>query len=352
MIYFILGNKEVLPFYFLDFSKIPSARLTFQQLEIIDYLSGDRYFETYGPGIAVDINIQPFEVFNDYKNLLRILIYDNEQKYREIHKGTPFYFMAWSAFRMKNYEDAVFYMDAAISEDERKIKGRKFKDWIKDPGGRFLTLDDQEGQVAKEITLQLRARVEIELKEFNNTSGLRKIEFSKFINHFVLAIAKNRNKRSIITALYSFILEFSDRFDMLSLRSKIGGSLEPILTHLFKGCLVVESILKTKYPRFKRGTLGDILRDTVVKKHLGVKSPTAIGKVDLSDIKKYLGEKSKYEETNFNITYGIRNTAGHNLGWTDIFDNPKIYENLYKSIIQTIFWTIYKLYLPKRELAR
>jgi hypothetical protein len=51
-------------------------------------------------------------------------------KYRQIHKGIPFYFMSWLAFDLRNYEKALFYIDAGISEDVRKNP----KGWQENPG--------------------------------------------------------------------------------------------------------------------------------------------------------------------------------------------------------------------------
>ena len=43
----------------------------------------------------------------------------DRKKYAAVHKGTPFYFLMWTAFDLRNYERALYYLDAAISEDVR-----------------------------------------------------------------------------------------------------------------------------------------------------------------------------------------------------------------------------------------
>jgi hypothetical protein len=37
--------------------------------------------------------------------------------YAKLHKGTPFYWLAWAAFEVHDYETAAFYVDAAVSDN-------------------------------------------------------------------------------------------------------------------------------------------------------------------------------------------------------------------------------------------
>ena len=173
-------------FYFLTQEKISAARLAFQQLETKDWHTGDYFFETFGPGNAINFVDRPYERFNDYELLLKLLKNDDQEKYLEIHKGTPFYFLAWTAFGLKDYERAFFYMDAAISEDQRKAPNRPLEEWIKDPASLFLTLEEQGNQSAKEITLQLRQTIDNEFRRFNPFSNLPALDVKFFIEKFVM----------------------------------------------------------------------------------------------------------------------------------------------------------------------
>ena len=64
---------------------------------------------------------------------------------KKIHKGTPCFFLGWTAFDLKNYETAVFFVDAAISENIRYKK-----DWSIFPSGKFITLESKEKKTRKE----------------------------------------------------------------------------------------------------------------------------------------------------------------------------------------------------------
>lgn len=151
-------------FTFYTDEKIAQARLFFRQLVVTGSEDGDRFFEAYCPGNTIDIADKPFERFEDYEFFLSIIRNDNADKYEKIHKGTPFYFLAWTAFDLKNYEKAVFYMDAAISEDMRQDPNN----WLIHPAGQFLTLNHQGNQSAIRITKNLIDKIICQISRFNN----------------------------------------------------------------------------------------------------------------------------------------------------------------------------------------
>ena len=326
---------------FLTDQKIAAARLAFRQMFIRGPEDGDRFFEAYGPGNTIEVIESPFERFEDYELLLRTLKTDDPDKYEEIHKGTPFYFMAWTAFDLQNYERAVFYMDAAISEDIRKDPTK----WLENPGSKFLTLSSLDDQVAKRITEKLRNEIEKELNRFNTISKLEAITTEKLVEKFVKVLVQDKSKRSIITALYSFLLEYEDRFQELGLRSSEGGSIEPFLSHLFKGCQIFESLLKHLYPNKDNGqnteTLGDIFETNDFNSDFPnfVKTKST----SLNDICKDI--KSEDIQTAFNTTYNLRNTTSHNLVWDDIFDDAGNYTKFYQQILNAVLFIIAKKYL-------
>jgi len=330
--------------YFLSPEKIALARLNFKQLIIIDTETGDRFFEAFGPGNMVNLIDRPYERFHDYEFLLDILKADDLQKYQEIHKGTPFYFLAWIAFGLKDFEKAVFYMDAAISEDQRKVPNRPLEEWINDPAGQFLTINHQGNQVAKDITLQLGMEFQSEFSRFKKIHSLSKISINSFINDFILKIAQDKSKRSIITAMYSFILEFHDRYKMLQLRSCDGGTIEPFLSHLFKGCLITESLLKLLYPKKDDGkatnTLGDLNKNSNFIKDFSKLDTSAFSLRGIVD-----SIQKSDDKTALNTVSKIRNTSGHNLVWDDIFNDPDNYKKLYEQIMNALFFIINKKYL-------
>jgi hypothetical protein len=328
-------------FTFYTQEKVAQARLAYRQLVISGSEDGDRFFEAYCPGNTINIADRPFERFEDYEMLLSTIKNDDPNKYDEIHKGSPFYFLAWTAFDLKNYEKAVFYMDAAILEDIRKDP----IDWLNNPASQFLTLNHKGNQAAVRITSHLKEKTEKEILRFNNISEEPEIYLNDFVNKFVKTLVKKKENHSIITALYSFLLEFDDRQRELILRSKDGGSIEPVLTYLFKGGLIFESLLKYLYPKKDNGTdkcktLRDIFNTTNFKNDFS--NGIQIGANALQEIVDITGNDIIAA---FSITGKLRNTVGHNLVWDDVFNNPNNFVKLFEQQINAVLYLIQKKFL-------
>lgn len=332
-----MNNK---PIFYTD-EIIKKALLDFEKLIINGPADGDEFFAKYGCGNTSKPNT-PYERFEAYQILLSELQDFDPIKYQQIHKGTPFYFLAWTAFDLKNYEKAVFYMDAAIAEDQRKDP----INWLGNPAGQFLTLDLEGNQSAPGITKYLRDKISTEFFRFNGISGVPPISVESFVDRFVKVIVKKKENRSIITAIYSFILEFEDRYRELLLRSIGGGSIEPALTYLFKGGLIFESLLKYLYPQKDNTsdckTLGDIFNTSPFKVDFIKKVGTSAN--SLGQIIKKINNKSDLP-TAFNTTSQLRNTTGHNLVWNDVFNNPDNFKTLYEQQLNAIFYLLQRKFI-------
>ncbi len=323
--------------------KISQARLVFRQLTINSIDDGNRFFEAFCPGNTINVADRPFERFQDYETFLKILRDDDQIKYEKIHKGTPFYFLAWTAFDLKNYEKAVFYMDAAISEDIRALP----KNWINTPASQFITLNHEGNQAAKGITEELRNEVLDQLNRFNAISGLNSIDIDSFVNNFVKFLVIQKENHSIITALYSYLLEFKDIYLALLLRSTEGGSIEPALTYLFKGSLIFESLLKHLYPnkdnrRDKCETLGDVFKTSAFKTEFTTTRISTTAST-LEEILRSIGGNGLH--TAFTVTSKLRNTTGHNLTWVDVFDEPDNLKKFYEQQVNAILYIAQKKFL-------
>jgi len=103
----------------------------------------------------------------------------------------------------------------------------------------------------------MRAEITSHVTRYSNIPTAA-LSLKELIGKFVQPFAANPSHRSIVTALWTFILEGKERDRQLSIRSASGGTLEPFLTHLFKGGLIFESILKQSYPH-AGNTLGSYL---------------------------------------------------------------------------------------------
>lgn len=302
------------------------------------------FFESIGAGHGQYAD-QPYERLRIYEYILEIIHNLDSTKYDFIHKGTPYYFMYWTAFDVEDYEKAIFYLDAAVSEDYRLDNNT----WQHTPAGTLLLLNTQiDGPAAKHITEEVESSISRHITRFNQLSGAT-FSVQSFINQYVMRYIGQVGFRSMISALYVFILEYTTRKKQMTLRSSAGGSIEPFLLHLFKGCLVFESQLKRHYYSAQnptRETLGKYLE--AARKDLGLpinplwsvrNRPKTI-----PDILPMLPiwSNEAYEQKILAVTYALRNTAGHDLSWPDTFTTAT-YEELFESVLYSIFWAIWKL---------
>ena len=343
----------VYPFYGLTSKKMEEAKKEYLEFNDFRPEFGDDFFARFIPGIQFIIyppnNLVlpkfPYESFSDYECLLKKLREWDEVKYKQIHKGTAYYFMGWLCFQMKKYEKAVFYLDAAVSEDIRKTVEQYQRDnpedksnlevisknlisiWLNHPAAFFFTLNESNNQTARPITMQLRAAWIAQIKRFNQATD-SDMGFQDFIDKFIKKLAENSKARIIITTLYSFLLEFEDVSLLLQLRSKDKGSIEPFLTYLFKGGLIFETLLKYCYPQIK-----NLSSATQCKKF----------KADYF-IKKLHGSAESFQEiidgienngvkTAFSTAAKCRNVTAHTLQLEDVFDNPNNFKLIFEQII-------------------
>lgn len=75
---------------FLSIPFIEEVRKTYKELVIDGPTSGDGLFEQFGIGNKLTAPDFPYERFCDYEELLKMLYREDPEKYRSLHKGTPF----------------------------------------------------------------------------------------------------------------------------------------------------------------------------------------------------------------------------------------------------------------------
>lgn len=321
---------------------------------LVDFMAippgeGDSFFEQYGVGNVVGGIDKPYERLYAYELLLEILSNNNINQFQSIHKGTAYYFMGWTAFQIEDFEKGVFYMDSGISEDIRKLGITDPTDFSRrTPGINFMLLEIG-GQVAAATAIELINSMEKVFVEFSGLSGV-KLDRHLFVEKFVIGsgLFLDNTFRTVVTSLYSFVLEFDARQRELQIRSSEGTSIEPFLTHLFKGCLIFETLLKLKPP----GDAHDTLRPAIEahRSTLGVDTGLLPSRTTLEGVTNYstelLRHRKPYQDICFATAYGIRNTTGHKLAWPDIFQqDPDAYSKLYKAVLGACLWTIYKLWV-------
>lgn len=336
---------------------VNEALLAFQQLEIKDGRTGDLYFETYGVPNTIELFNAPYERFVCYELLMQMLKNVDEAKFSLIHKGTPYYFLAWTAFEIRNFSKAVFYMDLALGEDIRKSNAPEksqedaTREALNNPGGNLWKFIP-EGPAARVIQ-QLKQLITRELQNYKNRTS-EEIKLDDFVNRFVIEnIVQDAKNRSLISSLYSYMTEADDLYETLKIRSQNLSSIEPLLNSLFKGGLIFESLLKTvadqkAWAVSARGgtvrrpsTLGEFSRCNDFLMLFGLSSGDFV--TNAPDLQTTLSNANDDTlKTSFCTTAQLRNTAGHDLRRDDIFQNNNDYTLLINKQMNAIFFVIKK----------
>jgi hypothetical protein len=134
-------------------------------------------------------------------------------------------------------------------------------------------------------------------------------------NFLRIAVSKGKEGwRSLATALISYFLEWDYRSTLIELRAG-DGTAEPFLIHLFKGCILFESLLKANpkdAPPSTELTLGAVLK--YLSPRLGIPN-IVIGNTDFPMVLNDLSSANDSIPTALQFAGRVRNTVGHNLGW-------------------------------------
>lgn len=307
----------------------------FSQHSFTNNEQANAFYIKYGVGNTKNEMDMPFERFLYYEQLLEELMNCDFRKYQIMHKGIPFYFLAWLAFDLRNYEKALYYIDAAISEDVKNTRGNPFLL----PASQFLLLNPGE-QVASRTIQILELTLEEELARFNEISGETPLSIAVFVEKFAQALLKHPANRTIISAFYVFLLEYSERQNELRMRSTSGGSIAPFIHHLFSGSLVFESLLKFLFPTKDDNTpcktIGEIYRTSSFLTNYPANIPTSA--TSFSEI--LSGITNETLLSTFTTITKIRNTSGHNLIWDDTFAEPSNYQTLFQQEVDAILYII------------
>lgn len=271
----------------------------------------------------------------------------DERAYQQIHKGTPFYWLGTAAFLVNAHETAVFFYDAAVSED---IRAGAHPIYHPTPSLRFIQIEgEQPEQAARPLVQAMQARVEEIIIDYNNRpgrpGGIADINLDEIRKSFLsLAVSPGYEKwRTLATALISFCLEWDYRNTLIDLRTS-PGTVEPFFLHLFKGCVLFESLLKgnPKQPLPPNiSTLGQALK--FLHNYLNIPATVSIGNADFGTILKDLSHADNSIQTAIEVTGRIRNTVGHNLGWQVQLDKLQ-YHRLFRMITSSCLHVIAQLY--------
>jgi len=324
----------------IDFSDVEDFTSKYWKDEWFKYKKIDKVLRSFFHKNEIDKR-NPWEVIGIYKELLKNLKTQNEDRYKQIHKGTPFFWIGWNSFLIKNYDQAIFYLDAALAEDK---KNHPSDIWPNSGAAMFFDLRTPDFRPYYDrgysTAPELKDILEKELNKFNSKPG-NYLTINDFIDQFVKKIIGN-NSTSIITTFYTFIFEKEDVIEMIELRGEHGGSIEPMITHLFKGALIFETLMKQNYPT-EGNTLGKIVGSPIVMGNYGYNNHRCSAS-SLEDILNFINNHRDSVETAFYVTCKIRNTTAHNLLWNDLFTIEN-YNKFYYKVLDAIFYVIQKEYI-------
>jgi hypothetical protein len=266
------------------------------------------------------------------------------QQYQAAHKGSPFYVMGYAAFASHDYPTASLFFDAALAEDLQNYPGR-----LDSPAMLFMQLSDNmpDGTpvLGTEIVTQIKADIDILIADYNARTGARQVTLDELRTFFLgpIITSGQPHTRTLVTALISFIAEWRYRARLINLFEH--GSREPFFLHLFRGCLLFESLLKGQTKKVPtHNTLGDILRLDLLAE-LGLANVQVGANNFNNDVVAGLGPNMSIEAT-INSTGKARNTLGHNLVWMVADLNAGTYDLLMKNIASACLHAISELYRP------
>jgi len=264
-------------------------------------------------------------------------------EYGKLRKGTPFYWLARAAFAVRDYETAAFYIDAAVSDDLRATDDRgDDRSTTSSPAVLFFLVDDKDPkQASLALVKHLRAKIEDAIKSYSSRQGAVPLVFADIQGRFFRpAITRgSEHLRTQVTTFVSFILEWEHRSHLIELRGE-QGTAEPFFLHLFKGCVLFETLLRAKVPR-GCNTLEKVL--TAVYPQLGLATAPMIGRSDFQTIVNGLMKDDGSICSAIEQTGRIRNATGHNLGWA-VSLNGSQYNSLAGSVASSCLHALACLY--------
>jgi len=296
--------------------------------------SATDFWNTYNQDPIGLLNNRQFLLLRD--RLFHLLIACrniNADAFINIHKGHPYYFIGISSYLLDDYQTAIYYLDAAVTEDMNS--GADPMNSPR-PSTRFLMLEGETtDQAARPITKIAQAKVERVLRYYHNSvnkdSVITELTIEDLRNYFICYSLRKINGepglRTLVTSFITFCTEWDFRKDHFE-SGVSKGTAEPFYLHLFRGCILFESLLKHN-PKVKpsKDTLVKILKEQKIIDELKITAITG-GSYTLNDV---FNELKQYDNSIYSaikITCMARNTLGHTLGWNENITQSQ-YHDLY-----------------------
>lgn len=196
------------------------------------------------------------------------------------------------------------------------------------PSFRFILIEgDQPDQAAQQLVASLQSQINIAIAAYNSKPGRSAIgdlslaDVRKCFLGPALTTEK-RTWRSLATAFITYFLEWDYRGVQIDLRPA-SGTAEPFFLHLFRGCVLFESLLKANPKKApKQPTLGGILDELATDLAIPNKLGTG-GGVTFPIVLSEIAGANDHIATAVRFAGRIRNTTGHDLGWDANFNRTE-----------------------------
>jgi tetratricopeptide (TPR) repeat protein len=337
-------------------------------MNIIDIISAINEFEERFKDAAYDIN-KVTRFWNDYNRnplpgelmnmeqyhilrermftLLRACKRIDSDAYENIHKGHPFFFIGISSFRLRDYQTAISFFDAALSED------LKIEDGKERPTDLFFNLrGDNPKNAAQGETIIAQNTVIRSIWNYNEiisqNKAIQKLSIDQLRDCFISRILIEKDDlgfRTLLTTFITFLVEWEFRDSNFELGIK-KGTAEPLFMHLFRGCVLFESLLlrnpNRKPEHNNKKDLNDLINYYKEEMHLKKKGDFLRNPIPLKTLEKLLSnlnDSNKTIDHSIKISYWLRNNLGHNIAWEATI-NRESYRKLYYSVIYSCLHVI------------
>jgi hypothetical protein len=264
------------------------------------------------------------------------------KEYQDNPKGTPFFWLGVAAYLSHDFQTAAFLFDAAVSEDLKFNPAR-------DDAPALLTMQlkpptsTNTKHIAEPIVNIVIAKLQHEIRDYSSRSGNVVLSIDdlreSFLSHFLRS--SRSHLRTLTTTFISYFFEWDYRSKLIEVQE--AGSREPFFRHLFRGCLLFESILKEN-PR-KNASNETTLNKTLKFLHSELGIPNRI-KTGSNSFDSIASSIKNSDPINLVIehTAQIRNTLGHSLGWPAPSLNEASYNLLSRNIAISCLHAIACLY--------
>src|SRR5258706_2748637 len=202
-----------------------------------------RFWNTFNPDPIGLLNNRQFLHLRDRLfELLRACKGIDSAAFSKIHKGHPYYFIGITSYLLDDFQTAIYFFDAAVTED---LNAGAHPTANPKPSTRFLMLEGTEkGQGAKIITEITEAKIDRVLNYYQTQitkhTSIRQLTKDILRTEFIvpcLINTSNSGLRTLVTALITFCVEWDFRNQHFEYGVKSGTS-EPFFSHLFRGCLL------------------------------------------------------------------------------------------------------------------